>query len=80
MAYYSIRGKVVAFVCNRGNANWTVFPQNLADSLSTITSRCGWYIAGAQQNGNDDKALLLGYQRWNGNVSTISADDWGCLN
>lgn len=76
MAYYSIRGKVVAFVCNRGNANWTVFPQNLADSLSTITSRCGWYIAGAQQNGNDDKALLLGYQRWNGNVSTISADDW----
>ncbi|KZM18905.1 uncharacterized protein EKO05_0010399 [Ascochyta rabiei] len=66
-AYYSIRGKVVAFACNRGNRNWTVFPQNLGDSLADITNKCGWYIAGAKQTGNDDQALLLGYQRWNGN-------------
>ncbi|KAJ8118084.1 hypothetical protein OPT61_g856 [Boeremia exigua] len=77
LAYYSIRGRVVAFVCNRGSGNWLVFPQNLADSLATITNRCGWYIAGARQQGNDDQALLYGYQRWNGNVGTGSADHPG---
>jgi hypothetical protein len=61
---------VVAFACNRvsGGRSWTVFPFNVADSLAAVTKSCGRYIAGAQQLGNDDQVLLIGYQRWSGTV------------
>jgi hypothetical protein len=43
----------------------------MTDAAAKVTSRCGWYVAGATQLGNDDQALLLGYQRWNGGVSAL---------
>jgi hypothetical protein len=64
---------VVAFACNGGNGDWRLLPYAVTDALSAVTGSCGLYIAGAQQLGDDNEALLIGYQRWGGNVSFLSA-------
>ena len=43
----------------------------MTDAAAKVTSSCGWYVAGATQLGNDDQALLMGYQQWNGGVSAL---------
>ena len=60
---------MVAFACNRGSGDWRLLPYAVTSALSAVTGNCGLYIAGAQQLGDDSEALLIGYQRWGGNVS-----------
>lgn len=67
MSWYSIRGGVVAFVCNRSPAGsqGVAYADRLTNSLSAITQACGWYIAGTQEiyerQGSD---LDYGYMNW----------------
>lgn len=47
MAWYTIRGSVVAFACNTVSSTSDSFaPQYLDLSYSVITETCGWYVAG----------------------------------
>ena len=46
LAWYSIRGSAVAFVCNRGTRQPTVLPSVVGNGNAAITSACGSYIAG----------------------------------
>lgn len=52
-AYYSIRGNAVAFVCTRAQltGHW-VDAQIFSDAAATITTACGWYVAGTIQHGH----------------------------
>jgi len=51
MAWYSIRGSVVAFACNEENSNvpFRFDDPNFTDSLRGITNSCGWYVAGTRR-------------------------------
>jgi hypothetical protein len=64
--FYSIRGDVVAFSC-LDHAWWTMTEASyLTNSFSTITSRCGWYIAGTAEQNPDQAAepAIVGYMRY----------------
>ncbi|CAO2651778.1 Nn.00g000610.m01.CDS01 [Neocucurbitaria sp. VM-36] len=65
MSFYSIRGDVVAFACNRSpNRNWLLVESNYANALARITGACGRYIAGSTEFGDPNQALIVGYQRY----------------
>ncbi|KAF9696718.1 hypothetical protein EKO04_005159 [Ascochyta lentis] len=64
--YYSIRGGVVAFSC-LDDAWWTTTESGyLTNAYSTITARCGWYIAGTAELSPDGAAepSVVGYMRY----------------
>jgi hypothetical protein len=58
-SYYSIRGDVVAFACNRRDGPTTLSGRTYAVSLESITRSCGLYIAGAQEL---NIPIIVGYQ------------------
>ncbi|KAL7906652.1 hypothetical protein GGI35DRAFT_458572 [Trichoderma velutinum] len=63
LCWYSIRGGVVAFICNpndRTNTNGFV-ADNVGLSTSIITGDCGWYTAGTHAWGYYN-SLLVGYE------------------
>ncbi|KAF1847773.1 uncharacterized protein K460DRAFT_414455 [Cucurbitaria berberidis CBS 394.84] len=64
-SFYSIRGDVVAFACNRSpNRSWLLVASNYANALGRISGSCGRYIAGATEFGDPGQALIVGYQRY----------------
>ena len=59
MSYYSIRGGVVAFVCNdEGNAALKASSDIVGQALAQITKSCGRYVAGSTGWVND---FSIGY-------------------
>ncbi|KXJ97295.1 hypothetical protein Micbo1qcDRAFT_191815 [Microdochium bolleyi] len=69
-SFYSIRGSVVAFACNR---NWNYAPVPRRDSFTQfygeITNRCGWYVPGTWTNDNLDGGVPhVGYMNYRANL------------
>jgi len=65
MSFYSIRGNVVAFACNRSpDRSWLLIANDYANALGSITGSCGSYIAGAYEFGDPNQALIVGYARY----------------
>jgi len=47
LATYSVRGSVVAFVCNNdGNAPLKAWADIVTQAALQVTNACGWYVAG----------------------------------
>ncbi|KAH7371950.1 hypothetical protein BKA66DRAFT_572518 [Pyrenochaeta sp. MPI-SDFR-AT-0127] len=72
-AFYSIRGDVVAFACNRGSSNWIMNGNAYGEQLVHITNLCGRYIAGSRQAGEDNRALIVGYMRYSNGADFCGA-------
>ncbi|KAF2124887.1 hypothetical protein P153DRAFT_435093 [Dothidotthia symphoricarpi CBS 119687] len=72
-SFYSIRGSVVAFACNRSQTDWLLLPQTFTDAASAITGSCGWYIAGTTERGDANNALILGYMRYQNGLDFCGA-------
>jgi hypothetical protein len=62
LSYYSIRGAVVAFACNRSGSDQKMDGQTYGQALSIITNRCGRYIAGSVSVTGSN--FILGYMRY----------------
>ncbi|KAF2731052.1 hypothetical protein EJ04DRAFT_443787 [Polyplosphaeria fusca] len=63
-SFYAIKTNVVAFACNRGGRRYDISPSQFSGILGRITDRCGRYISGAFQLGEEEYELIVGYQRW----------------
>ncbi|KAF2748172.1 hypothetical protein M011DRAFT_476786 [Sporormia fimetaria CBS 119925] len=59
--YYSIRGSVVAFACNRNGDNVSRGDGDFSWAIGEITNRCGWYVAGSFDAGDWDYQMIMGY-------------------
>ncbi|KAK1714231.1 hypothetical protein BDP67DRAFT_577380 [Colletotrichum lupini] len=59
LAWYKISGNVVVFLCGRGPGSGRITEASFAAGLSTITSACGYYVAGTIENGNLDVGYML---------------------
>jgi len=68
-SYYSIRGSVVAFVCNLSGVPFDICGMGYGNSLKDVTAHCGEYIAGTEevsvyQVGIEVGASYNGYMRY----------------
>ncbi|KAJ9149860.1 hypothetical protein NKR23_g4186 [Pleurostoma richardsiae] len=63
LAWYSIHGGVVAFICNPhgGGTVQGIGRSGLTASYQHITDQCGWYVAGTYWYGVDPVGLDVGY-------------------
>ncbi|KAH7040912.1 uncharacterized protein B0I36DRAFT_358142 [Microdochium trichocladiopsis] len=68
LAWYSIRGSVVAFECN---LNWLLVPASRRDGqtdiFQKITNKCGWYVPGTWAN-NNGLTPFIGYMNYRANL------------
>ncbi|WYZ41986.1 hypothetical protein EsH8_V_000881 [Colletotrichum jinshuiense] len=65
-AWYGINGNVVSFICNLyGPSNGRMTEATFAGGLSTITSSCGYYVAGTIENDVSD----VGYMNLDGEAT-----------
>lgn len=72
--YYSIRGGIVAFVCNPypTNAGATFFKSNVGGCDAVITADCGLYVAGTYAWGYET-SYLVGYMNWYSGLDFLTA-------
>jgi hypothetical protein len=64
-SFYSIRGSVVAFVCNRSSATYNSDGSFFALVASDITNTCGRYVPGSRDEGsNQFGQVIYGYMNY----------------
>jgi hypothetical protein len=65
LSFYSIRGSVVAFVCNRSSASYNSDGNFFALVASDITNTCGRYVPGSRDEGsNAFGQVIYGYMNY----------------
>lgn len=61
--YYSIKGAVVAFLCNEGPL-LAINSGDLTALFASITNECGWYVAGTYRSLDGAYDWRLGYMQY----------------
>lgn len=82
--WYSIRGSVVAFICNQwGNVENTndFWAEHVGSSLAVVTADCGWYVAGTYSWGyilTLNVGYMVYYPGQDFGANAMGSDRWDC--